>query len=227
MKYFKTVAYLFILFLGGCGSEEFYMSYKDPETSLYGIKNQKGKIIAAPQYEMIYGGNKLFHPSAPDTEYLVPVLKRNQIMRIVKDGSVRFRTVYFDNGPDYYEDGLSRFIEKDKKGNDKVGFHDRKGNVVIQPLYDHASPFRNGYAFVCKGCWAEKRKQQKYPVVSDQVFARPFAEKSNEDEYFDVKGGIWGGVDVTGKEVIPLGEEFKRVQSILEKKFQWGYGIKD
>jgi hypothetical protein len=52
-----------------------------------------------------------------------------------------------DNGPDEFHDGLVRVI-KDKK----YGFANRKGEVVIPPLYDGALPFENGGAKVCSGC---------------------------------------------------------------------------
>jgi hypothetical protein len=54
----------------------------------------------------------------------------------------------FDNGPDYFNDGLVRFV---KDG--KYGFANRTGRVVIQPIYDGAMPFEKGKAKVCKGCF--------------------------------------------------------------------------
>ena len=151
---------LFFLFLTGCHSEEFLVSYHDKKTDLYGLKNKRGTIVIPPQYEAIYvrsGMEKLFHPSFPETEYLVGVVKKGELFRIGKDGSMKFRSVFFDNGPDYYEEGVARFVQQ-VNGEDKIGFHDRKSTVIIPPIYSFASPFRNGYAFVCKGCWEEDIK---------------------------------------------------------------------
>jgi hypothetical protein len=53
----------------------------------------------------------------------------------------------FDNGPDQFHECLVRF-ERDQK----YGFADRKGKVVIPPQYDGAMPFDGGHAKVCLGC---------------------------------------------------------------------------
>jgi hypothetical protein len=53
----------------------------------------------------------------------------------------------FDNGADGFSNGLIRIIR-----NDKYGYADRKGKIVIAPVYDGALPFENGVAKVCSGC---------------------------------------------------------------------------
>ena len=53
----------------------------------------------------------------------------------------------FDNGPDEFQDGLVRFLK-----NQKYGFADQSGKVVIAPRYDGAMPFEKGRARVCLGC---------------------------------------------------------------------------
>ncbi len=53
----------------------------------------------------------------------------------------------FDNGADYFSDGLVRTIV-----NGKYGFANRKGKIVIKPNYDWASPFEHGYAAACNHC---------------------------------------------------------------------------
>jgi hypothetical protein len=45
----------------------------------------------------------------------------------------------FDNGPDEFHDGLVRFVK-----NEKYGFADRTGKVMIAPVYDGALPFAAG-----------------------------------------------------------------------------------
>jgi hypothetical protein len=86
----------------------------------------------------------------------------------------------FDNGPDEFHEGLVRFIE-----NQKYGFADPKGKIVVPPQYDGAMPFEGGRAKVCVGC-AEKCVDR-------------------ECEYHVFSGGKWFSVDKNGKTLeLPL-----------------------
>ena len=82
----------------------------------------------------------------------------------------------FDNGPDYFEEGLARFVK-----NNKFGFFDTKARIVVPATYDFATPFKEGRAVVCNGC-------------------KPYTE----GEYILYKGGKWGFIDTAGKVIIPL-----------------------
>ncbi|MCK4709759.1 MAG: WG repeat-containing protein, partial [Gammaproteobacteria bacterium] len=57
------------------------------------------------------------------------------------------RVHLFDNGADYFIEGLSRTIK-----NNQYGFINKKLDVVINENYDFAFPFTNGKAMVCIGC---------------------------------------------------------------------------
>ena len=56
--------------------------------------------------------------------------------------SNRYKVFQFDNGDDYFCEGLHRI--EDGKG--KIGFSDENGNVVIKPRFAFASPFENGFS---------------------------------------------------------------------------------
>jgi hypothetical protein len=58
-------------------------------------------------------------------------------------GEVLFNLFIFDNGPDYFVEGLTRV-----KRNGKMGFANQYGQVVIPCQYDFAKPFENGRAEV-------------------------------------------------------------------------------
>ena len=62
-----------------------------------------------------------------------------------------------DNGPDYFRDGLVRFVK-----DEKYGFADRKGRIVIQPIYDGAMPFEEGKAKVCQGCVIKRTGEYQF-----------------------------------------------------------------
>jgi len=81
------------------------------------------------------------------------------------------RPYTFDNGPDYFEEGLARFVQ-----DRKFGFFDESGKVVIQPQFDFAYPFKDGKAKVGWGC----------------TF-------TPDGEHQQVSGGEWKQIDKTGK----------------------------
>jgi hypothetical protein len=90
-------------------------------------------------------------------------------------GCVLIRPFIFDNGPDYFQEGLARFtVDR------KFGFFDDHGQVVISPRFDFAFPFHEGLAAACMGCRIQR--QGEHPVV---------------------KGGDWGYVNHKGAWAIP------------------------
>ena len=87
----------------------------------------------------------------------------------------------YDNGADYFEEGLARTIR-----GGKVGFIDRELTEVIPPTWDFAFPFVDGLAVVCEGC----------------------SSRSVDDEHSEVRGGVWGYVNRSGEVVVPI--EYER-----------------
>jgi hypothetical protein len=53
----------------------------------------------------------------------------------------------FDNGPDYFSEGLARTVD-----NGKIGFVNEALDVVIPPQFDAAFPFENNRAKVGRQC---------------------------------------------------------------------------
>jgi hypothetical protein len=89
------------------------------------------------------------------------------------------KVLYFDNGADYFQEGLARTI---KDG--KIGFINKNLDVVILPNFDFAFPFSNGVATVCNGCY----------IVLD-------------GEYSIVVGGKWGYINKKGDVTLPISYE--------------------
>jgi hypothetical protein len=94
---------------------------------------------------------------------------------ISRDNTI-VQTHYYDNGPDYFLEGLARVIS-----NNKFGFIDEQLNIVIPPKYDFAFPFKNGLATVCTGCTSQKI-----------------------GGHSEITGGFWGEIDNEGNIVTPL-----------------------
>jgi hypothetical protein len=102
------------------------------------------------------------------------VMIGNKVFSVAKNGKT-MRTHYYDNGPDYFEEGLARTIL-----NGKFGFMDERLKIVIKPSFDFAFPFENGHAIVCNGCRIYK-----------------------EGEHQTVTGGKWGVINRQGELIIP------------------------
>ncbi len=86
--------------------------------------------------------------------------------------SIARQVAYFDNGPDFFSEGLARSISK----NGKVGFINDRLVTVIREEFDFATPFKNGKSAACTGC------------VSESV-----------GEHSVVKDGQWRLIDKRGK----------------------------
>lgn len=106
---------------------------------------------------------------------LAEVFVGDKVFYVFKSGKTA-RTHLFEDGADYYSEGLTRTIS-----NNKFGYMDEKLTVIIKPEYDFAFPFENGIAVVCNGC-------------------RPVPE----GDHRSLAGGKWGVIDKSGVRVIPI-----------------------
>jgi len=89
-----------------------------------------------------------------------------------------------DNWADAFSGGLVRTVI-----NQKYGFADRHGKIVIAPKYDGAFPFEHGYAIVCIGC-------RETCVVPDNP---PHAGTDLDCEHHVMTGGQWFKIDKAGR----------------------------
>jgi len=62
---------------------------------------------------------------------------------IDRSQNILFDLVSFDNGPDYFSEGLTR-----SQRNGKMGFSNKYGQIVIPCIYDFVKSFENGKAEV-------------------------------------------------------------------------------
>ena len=62
------------------------------------------------------------------------------------DGRAR-QTLNYDNGADYFCNGLTRYYRAAK-----YGYMNAELEVVVPPDYDFAAPFRSGHGIVCQAC---------------------------------------------------------------------------
>lgn len=110
-----------------------------------------------------------------DKDGLASIRIKDGIYYVNKNGKV-VRTHLFDNGADYFKEGLARTIQ-----NNKYGFINKSLDIVIESEYDFAFPFSNNFSKVCNGCKINK-----------------------VDEHKELSGGAWGYIDKTGKVIVPV-----------------------
>jgi hypothetical protein len=112
--------------------------FQDPKTELWGFTNKAGTIVIKATYPGVYpfraGGIAAVIDGKTPFAFIDP------------SGKVIAKSYAFDNGPDYFQEGLARIVGAD--GN--VGFIDDQGVIAIAPQFDKASPFCHGTAEVEK-----------------------------------------------------------------------------
>lgn len=137
------------------------------EDGKWGYRDDDGRVAIPPRYEIA----REFSAAG-----IAAVVDEKGWAYIDRSGRVLVRPLAVDNGPDYFREGLARF-----RNDDRVGFFDRRGRVVIQASYTFARPFVEGRAAVCNGC-----------------------AEIMEGEHLAVRGGKWGFIDRRGRIVISL-----------------------
>lgn len=79
--------------------------------------------------------------------FAVVLTHQQQCIAIDPNGQKMFDVFWYDNGPDYISEGLFRI-----KMNEKIGYANQLGQIVIQPQFNCAFPFENGKAKVSVNC---------------------------------------------------------------------------
>ena len=149
-------------------SPNYLLAFSDSSSGkeLWGFKTTSGHIAIKPKYEILLS----------DTLYNIAfVTLKYKWIAINKQDSIILAPYIFDNGPDYEQEGLFRFVE-----NGKIGFANLKGEKIIPAKLDFASPFSQGLAAFSVGGQMEK----------------------SDEEHSTWKGGLWGFINRKGQVVI-------------------------
>ena len=193
----KLLILLSLLFIS-CNSSEpkpigcFYYSTKE----LMFIKEEKcvsfqpSNIYIGIDKSDIYISKDILENSHYSENKLSYLMSDIGVFYFTKNAKTR-RVLGFDNGADYFKDGLARTVSKNKK----IGYFDTNLDIIIKPKYDFAFPFENKKAIVCNGC-----------------------KKHREGEHSTMIGGIWGAIDTNGTIIIPLtNSSFMEVYKMISK----------
>lgn len=78
---------------------------------------------------------------------------------IDRQGRFVVTPMMYDSGPDYFVEGLARFIQ-----DGKAGFFDDTGRIVVPAAYDFAFPFENGVAEVGQRC--QTTREHEHSIVA-------------------------------------------------------------
>lgn len=134
-------------------------------------KKQDGKLVFLPE---------LFSKSAEvDGMYWVGLYDYAKEAGVpdvdyyVRSADNYLSVINFDNGPDWFVEGLVR-----SRQNGKIGYWDYSFQNRIAPQYDFAGQFKDGKALVCIGCTAQR-----------------------EGEHITLVGGEWYYINTDGKRV--------------------------
>lgn len=149
--------FLFLLLVSGIfacsgkAEDDYLYLVTDPnDLESYGYANAKGEIIIPTgKYGICY----------TDTlkSFAVVLKDRAGFLGIDRNEKVLFEVYPFGNGPDYPQEGLFRIIE-----DDKIGYANMDGEIVIKPQYDCAHPFKNGKAEVGLQCTEKSSSEHSY-----------------------------------------------------------------
>ena len=189
--YFRTSLYTLLL-----------MSLISP--SLYGEEFSKCGYVSVPTKQNMLTEWELYGDCA---SYLNGSLKINseQLTKIdfgpsglapfwahkqmfyVKPSGKYLAVLSVDNGADDFREGLVRSLV-----DGKVAYFNKEFEQVIPPKYDWGWPFENGRALVCIGCVIDE---------PDKSGHRP------------LKGGLWGYINRSGTQVVPLQHSQEEVRN--------------
>ncbi|UCA61101.1 WG repeat-containing protein [Chryseobacterium rhizoplanae] len=181
--------------------EKEVLRYFKTKESLVGVKNQKGEIVIPAQFkifsdlkdgEVVEGETILFNGNKTEGN------QEKNAWGYVYDrkGDFLYQPFMYDNGPDYFVEGLRRFVK-----NGKIGFADRNGKVIIEPKHDFVDYFNYGYASFCDGCDWEK----------------------TDDEHKSIVGGKWGMMNTKGETVPPLTKYSDKDVKIVGKYYPYPF----
>ncbi len=193
---FTLTILLFFNFAFGQKSKDYLVAYIDTTSGkeLTGYKSLNGEIIIKAKYQ-----------NGSDTlEKMAIVLNSEfEFVGIDRKDSIILKPYIYDNGPDYVEEGLFRFVE-----NNKIGFANLEGQKVIEAKYDFATPFENGLSEYCIG------GERIYENGETKI---QIIQKSGYEGLID-RHWSWGGNVTESGYINKAGQEFVKVTELKNNK---------
>jgi len=135
-----VLLFLALTLIVSCNQSKNYLVLFEDADSRLGYLNQNGDtIIPFGKYEMCF----------TDTikSYGIVLDKKGNFVAIDQQENILFEVFKYDNGPDYFSEGLIRIVK-----DSKIGYANEHGEIVIEPQFDCAWPFANAKASVSNNC---------------------------------------------------------------------------
>ena len=183
-----------------------FATTNDKGEVIYYISDKNPKQIGSDSY--IYGGCY--------SEGVIPVVKQEQpISFINKEGkevlslsAVEGKRITAVNA--YFSDGLMTFCTEDNK----YGYINAQGNVVVKPIYDDAFPFNEGVALV--------KKNDKYLIINTSGKETVELKQDLKDGYLNI---FFEGLLTNGNKIFDnKGELAFRTSSKWEHVYPYSNG---
>lgn len=135
-----------------------------------GYKNSKGQIvIPIGKYSQCFTDTFKTYAIVMDKK-----LTDSKIVAIDRNEHIIFDIYMFDNRPDNIQDGLFRI-----KRNGKIGYANKKGEIIIYPKFACADAFQDGKARVSYKC--------------------SIVQYNNDPEHLSLTSDSWFYIDTKGK----------------------------
>ncbi len=200
----------------------------------FGFLNTKGEFAIRPEY--IY--------ATPFNEGLAWVVEPNGAPKVINKKPEEVFSMHEAEYGMLYNESFAGFAKKEKDGRLKFGFINKKGETVIQPVYDNITPFYNGLSAVMRdGKWGYINNKGEEVISADPFTNKDFAPVATsenhvgiidregsfvinpkyEDVIIDGKEFIvkqndkCGIIDKNGKEIIPI--DFKRMSKFGDNPY--------
>lgn len=180
----------------------------------YGVIDESGKVIIPTNKDVI----------SDLSNGLIRIWDNEETIYVDKTGKEVLRIKEY-TGLDFHE-GLVRIISKENK----EGFMDKTGAIVIPTIYDYVGDFKDGLVFVIKDdkCgYIDKTGKEVIPLIYDHVgeFEDGLAKVKNNFKY--------GYIDKTGTIVVPIkydfisdfkeGLAYFQVKGNSSREYKYGY----
>ncbi|MBW2108955.1 MAG: WG repeat-containing protein [Deltaproteobacteria bacterium] len=189
-RYSFTVILAMVVVALGCSTARHQALYPFERDGKWGYRDEDNTVVIAPRY-VVAGA---FSP-----EGIAAVADETSWAYINERGNIVIRPFIYDNGPDYFREGLARY-----QSAGKLGFFDKSGCVVIPAQFDFALPFHEGLAAYCVGCTCASAGEHKM-----------------------MQGGKWGFMDRSGETVIlprfDAARSFSEGLAAVRMGKRWGY----
>lgn len=163
-------------------------------SELTGYKSLNGEIIIKAKYQ---NGDDIL------CEMAIVLDSKFGFVGINRNDSIILKPYIYDNGPDYLEEGVFRFVE-----NGKIGFANLKGQKILEAKYDFATPFSFGIS--------------EYSIGGEEIYEdgkskKQIIQESGYEGLVD-KHWVWGGDIKESGWLNKYGQEFERVTELNDNK---------